>query len=51
MDNLRPASRRLILEKVPFFIAGFGFGMVTFRLHKACRRFDTTGNFSHLRQA
>ena len=35
MDNLRPASRRLILEKVPFFISGFGIGMVTLMLHKA----------------
>ena len=35
MNNLRPASRRLIWEKVPFFISGFGIGLVTFMLHKA----------------
>ena len=34
-DNLRLASRRLILEKVPFFISGFCIGMATFMLHKA----------------
>jgi tetratricopeptide (TPR) repeat protein len=35
MDNLRLASRRLILEKVPFFISGFCIGTATFMLHKA----------------
>lgn len=35
MNNLRLASRRLIWEKAPFFISGFGIGMVTLRLHKA----------------
>jgi hypothetical protein len=35
MDNLRLASRRLVWEKVPFFISGFGIGLVTFMLHKA----------------
>jgi Tfp pilus assembly protein PilF len=35
MDNRRLASRRLLLEKAPFFVLGFCIGMVTLMLHKA----------------
>jgi tetratricopeptide (TPR) repeat protein len=35
MDNLWLASPRLLWEKAPFLISGFGIGLVTLKLHKA----------------
>ena len=34
LDNLRIASGRLLLEKVPFFAAGFVCGLITLKLHQ-----------------